>query len=352
MATDDETTKNTSNDWAFVSDHIQGSDADSDGNFLDDTMIGFSKHGTLALTFHANYNSGIVCAKCFQFMKPGSYAIHCNRCDKDPAPSAKAIKEWSDSDKKWAGLKREFPEEFSLKTEIRTATRDGVSAYVVHPRFYLGKTSSTMKLRALCITNGCVHVCAFNALHRHFKKAHMRASYAVYRLDVLEAPTVNDVEDSSANDEEDSEEAEAVADTENMGEEEEEDGEEDSEEAEAVADTENKGEEEEEDGMGEENNAGGTVAVMEEEGDNKEEERATEADTPGEYESGEAVDSQDADCEPFVKEDGPSDDDTTEENLENKGGQDKGGKTKPDGKQNNPEPVRKSARKRRAPTRY
>ena len=64
------------------------------------------------------------------------------------------------------------------------------------------------------------------------------------------------------------------------------------------------------------------------------------------------VDTQDADCEPFVKEDGPSDDDTTEENLENKGGQDKGGKTKPGGKQNNPEPVRKSARKRRAPTRY
>ena len=328
MATADETTKNTSNDWAFVSDHIQGSDADSDGNFLDDTMIGFSKHGTLALTFHANYNSGIVCAKCFQFMKPGSYAIHCNRCDKDPAPSAKAIKEWSDSDKKWAGLKREFPEEFSLKTDIRTATRDGVSAYVVHPRFYLGKTSSTMKLRALCITDGCVHVCAFNALHRHFKKAHMRASYALCRLDVLEAPTVNDVEDSSANDEEDSEEAEAVA------------------------ETENKGEEEEEDGMGEENNAGGTVAVMEEEGDDKEEEKATEADTPGEYESGEAVDSQDADCEPFVKEDGPSDDDTTEEILENEGGQDKGGKTKPGEKQNNPAPVRKSARKRRAPTRY
>jgi len=242
MAMADETRKNTSNDWAFVSEHIQGSDADSDGNFLDDTMMGFSKHGTLALTFHANYNSGIVCAKCFQFMKPGSYAIHCNRCDKDPAPSAEAIKEWSDSDKKWAGLKREFPEEFSLKTDIRTATRDGVSAYVVHPRFYLGKTSSTMKLRALCITDGCVHVCAFNALHRHFKKAHMRASYALCRLDVLEAPTVNDVEDSSANDEEDSEEAEAVA------------------------ETENKGEEEEEDGMGEENNAGGTVAVMEEGG--------------------------------------------------------------------------------------
>ncbi len=52
MAMADETRKNTSNDWAFVSEHIQGSDADSDGNFLDDTMMGFSKHGTLALTFH------------------------------------------------------------------------------------------------------------------------------------------------------------------------------------------------------------------------------------------------------------------------------------------------------------
>jgi len=128
MATADETTKNSSNDWAFVADFIQGSDADSDGNFAYDTMMCFSKHGTLALTFHENFNSGIVCAKCFQFMKPGSFALHCDKCNKDPAPSAEAIKEWSNSDKKWAGLRRNFPEEFSLKTVIKTATRDGLSA--------------------------------------------------------------------------------------------------------------------------------------------------------------------------------------------------------------------------------
>jgi hypothetical protein len=64
MATAEGTTKNSSNDWAFVTDYIQGSDADSDGNFADDTMLCFSKHGTLALTFHANFNSGIICAPC------------------------------------------------------------------------------------------------------------------------------------------------------------------------------------------------------------------------------------------------------------------------------------------------
>ncbi len=328
MATADETTKNSSNDWAFVANFIQGSDADSDGNFAYDTMMCFSKHGTLALTFHANFNSGIVCAKCFQFMKPGSFALHCDKCNKDPAPSAEAIKEWSDSDKKWAGLRRNFPEEFSLKTVIKTATRNGLSAYVVHPRFYLGKTSSTMKLRALCITDGCTHACAFNALHRHFKKAHMRASYSLHGLDILEARTSNDVEDSSANDEDNSEEAEAVE------------------------EAEKEGEEDEEDGMGEENIAGGTVAVMEEEGEDEEEEKATEEDTPGEYESVEAVDSQDVECETFVKGDGPSDDDTTEEHGEKEGEQDNEEKTNTGGKQNNAAPVRKSGRKRRAPTRY
>jgi hypothetical protein len=61
---------------------------------------------------------------------------------------------------------------------------------------YLGKTSSTMKLKAICITGGCAHVCALNALNRHFKRAHMDATYRIHNVDVVEAPTVNDVENS------------------------------------------------------------------------------------------------------------------------------------------------------------
>ena len=100
MATDDETTKNSPNDWSFVAEEIQSDNGDSSGNYRADTMLCFLKHGTLALTFHANSNGGIVCSKCFQFMKPGSFALHCDKCNKQPAPSAKVVQEWADSDKK------------------------------------------------------------------------------------------------------------------------------------------------------------------------------------------------------------------------------------------------------------
>ena len=66
MSTTDETKKNSPNEWSFVADYIQGQDDDSSGIFAEDTMLCFSKHGTLALTFHASFNSGIVCSKCFQ----------------------------------------------------------------------------------------------------------------------------------------------------------------------------------------------------------------------------------------------------------------------------------------------
>jgi hypothetical protein len=82
---------------------------------------------------------------------------------------------------------------------------------------------------------------------------------------------------------------------------------------------------------------------LEEEG-GEEKEKTSEENTPD--------DSQDADCEPFVREDGPSDDDTMEEHGEEEGEQKSDGKTKKDEKPNNPVPVRKSARKRRAPMRY
>ena len=207
MATDDETKKNSPNDWSFVAEEIQSDDGDSSGNYRADTMLCFLKHGTLALTFHANSNCGIVCSKCFQFMKPGSFALHCDKCNKQPAPSAKVVQEWADSDKKWANLKREFPQEFADKTRVKIAQRDGVSAYVIHPLLYLGKTASTITLKTICITDGCTHVCAFNALHWHFKSCHMNKSYSVFPADIIEAPTTNNIEDSSENEENASEEA-------------------------------------------------------------------------------------------------------------------------------------------------
>ena len=98
----------------------------------------------LALTFHTSFDRGIVCSKCFQFMKPGSFALHCKKCKKQALPSKKDIKHWTDSDKKWANLKRENPDDFANKTVVTIAQCDGLSAYVVHPRLYLRKTSSTM----------------------------------------------------------------------------------------------------------------------------------------------------------------------------------------------------------------
>ena len=369
MATADETTKNLPNDWAFVSDFIQDEDADENGNFAEDTMLCFSKHGTLALTFHANFNSGVVCSKCFQFMKPGSFALHCEKCNKDPAPSAKAIKEWSDSDKKWANLRRNFPEDFAIKTSVKHATRDGLSAYVVHPRFYLGKTSSTMKLKALCITDGCTHACAFNALHRHFKKAHMTANYSLHGLDILAAPTSNNVEDSSGDEDDYDEEVESAEvdvgrdeDVEETAKDEDDEGEE-VESAEVDAGTD---EDVEETGTGEFANNEEDVGVMKEGGGFEDDEKADEKETTDVYTSinsnerdmgkgGEEYtvgDSQDADCEPFEAEDGPSDDETSEGQERNEYKPDNSGKDEAKVKRIKSAPVRKSSRKRRAPTRY
>jgi hypothetical protein len=327
MASDDESARNVSNEWAFVSNHMDGSDADSDGNFRFDTMLCFSKHGTLALTFHARFMSGIVCAKCFQFLKPGSYAIHSAKCDKDPAPSKTDIKKWADTDSKWANLRRNYSDQWSDKTVIKQAIRNGVGAYVVHPRFYLGKTSSTMKIKAMCITDGCVHVCAFNALQRHIKKAHRHVNYLLYNVDIVEAPTFNDVDDDD-----DGVERGEAGNTQ------------DDHDEEAAAGKEIEPDESEEDGAVNDNNATGKVMTEEEEESKKGEEKLAAEEKPA-Y-------SQDAECETFVKEDGPSDDDTAEDNEEKEVGQ--GGKrhNKPGANKKKPAPVRKSARKRRAPARY
>ena len=197
MATADKTKKALPNNWSFVADNIQGKDKDEHGNFAKETMLCFVNHGMLALAFHASFDSGIVCSKCFQFMKPGSFALHCKKCKEHVVQSKKDMKKWTDSNKKWANLKRENPDEFADKKIVKIAQHDGLSAYVVHPRLYLGKTSSTMKLKAICITDGCAHVCTLNALHRHFKQSHMNATHTIRDTGIVEAPAVNDVEESA-----------------------------------------------------------------------------------------------------------------------------------------------------------
>ena len=40
-------------------------------------------------------------------------------------------------------------------------------------------------------------MCALNALHRHFKQSHMDATYTIRDMGIVEAPAVNDVEESA-----------------------------------------------------------------------------------------------------------------------------------------------------------
>ena len=124
MATVDKTNKSLPNDWSFVADNIQGKDEDEHGNFAKETMLCFMKHRTLTLIFHASFDSRIVCSKCFQFMKPGSFALHCKKCEKQAVPSKKDIKKWTDSDKKWVNLKRENPDEFAEKMIVKITQRN------------------------------------------------------------------------------------------------------------------------------------------------------------------------------------------------------------------------------------
>ncbi len=103
-------------------------------------------------------------------MKPGSFALHCEKCDKQDAPTKEEIEKWNDSDRKWANLKRCDGDVFVDKKSIWVATRDAYLVYVVHPHFYLGKTSSTLCLKVMCITDGCAK--AFqgrtHARHAHY----------------------------------------------------------------------------------------------------------------------------------------------------------------------------------------
>ena len=113
--------KASHNNWSFVLDYMEGGNKDDKGILKKDTMLCFEKHLKLALAFHANTTGGIVCSKCFQFMKPGSFALHCGKCVKQPLPTKKDIKQWADSDKKWADLKYRNMNLFQDKTIIRIA---------------------------------------------------------------------------------------------------------------------------------------------------------------------------------------------------------------------------------------
>jgi hypothetical protein len=83
--------KASANNWSFASSYAQGDNDDGSGKYTCDMMVCFKKHGVLALTFHASFDSGIVCSKCFQFMKPRSFALHCEKCNKQDAPTKEEI---------------------------------------------------------------------------------------------------------------------------------------------------------------------------------------------------------------------------------------------------------------------
>ena len=256
-------------------------------------MVCVKKHGVLALTFHASFDSGIVCSKCFQFMKPGLFALNCEKCDKQDASAKEEIKKWKDSDRKWANLKRCNGDIFVDKTSIWVTMRDAYLAYVVHPHFYLGKTSSMLCLTVMCITDGCTKVCTLNAHYKHFKEEHMPGTHTIHPLRVIEVPTINTVEDESKG----TEESDDLGDLKNV---------------ESTKMT--KGNE------GESNNNDGreniTLEVLARD--------MNKGRKPGELEDngakvggkedakgmGNCMESMELDCKPYVDEGGPSDDDT------------------------------------------
>jgi len=194
--------KASANNWSFASALVQGDDDSGSGKYTRDTMVCFKKHGVHALTFHASFDSRIVCSKCFQFMKPGSFALYCEKCEKQDVPMKEEIKKWKDSDRKWANLKCCDGDIFVDKKSIWVTTWDAYLAYMVHPRFYLGKTSWTLCLKAMCIMDGCAKVCTLNALYKHFKEEHMPGTHTIHPLRVIEAPTINTVEGKSKGTEE------------------------------------------------------------------------------------------------------------------------------------------------------
>ena len=71
----------------------------------------------------------------------------------------------------------------SSKTSIWVARRDGKMAYVLHPSWCL---STSRKLRTMCLTDGCTHVCALSGLQQHVKAAHYKGNYNLRELKVID----------------------------------------------------------------------------------------------------------------------------------------------------------------------
>ena len=179
----DDNTTVPANNWTHVLRHAEN------GVFPADTMMCFSRNGVTALTFHAgNESIGVVCSKCFKFFRPGSFSQHAEDCKDSLPPGKSMVKKWKDSAHLWANLRRDFGKEgeLSSKTSIWVARRDGKVAYVLHPSWCL---STSRKLRAMCITDGCTHVCALNGLQRHVKAAHYKGNYDLRELEVIDVPS-------------------------------------------------------------------------------------------------------------------------------------------------------------------
>ena len=69
-------------------------------------------------------------------------------------------------------------------TKILAAPCDDKMAFVAHPCWCL---SSLRRIRAIRITEGCMYVCAFNALQRHMKSVYMIGDYNVCELSFIKA---------------------------------------------------------------------------------------------------------------------------------------------------------------------
>jgi hypothetical protein len=181
MLSDKDDNRLTSNNWAQVLHH-----ADK-WVFPADTMMCFLHNGVTALTFHAENGErvGIMCSKCFKFFRPGSFGQHAKDCMDSLAPNRSMIKHWKDSTHLCTDIKRKCgkDKEFGDKKSLWVMRRDEKIAYVVHPSWC---TSTSHSIRAMCITDGDMHVCALNGLQHHMKAAHMKGEYTLWELDVMD----------------------------------------------------------------------------------------------------------------------------------------------------------------------
>ena len=104
-------------------------------------------------------------------------------CKDSLAHSRSMIKHWKNNAHLWVDLKRKIGKEgeFGYKKRIWVAHHKEKKAYVMHPSWHL---ITSPKIRAMCITYGCTHVCALNGLQCHMKSAHMKREYTLCELEL------------------------------------------------------------------------------------------------------------------------------------------------------------------------